>query len=168
MDSVTIDLVNEKEIEKYLNSISTDALTVKFLNDTLKHIAQVTVLKDARANVPVGTQDTTGRTAHKLGNLKRSLSAWNYPRKYGPGVLVGARSKTTFKKGSSEADGWYAHMIEFGHFAGGKKRKEGTGTYVPPKPFMRPAWEKNKEIFVNMLASATGKAIAKYNKHLKR
>ena len=166
-DKVEIKMTNVVELEKYLNEMP-DVLGVKFLNDTLKDIGRKTVLKDAKSNVPVGTKDTTGRTAHKLGNLKRALSVWNYPRKYGAGVLVGVRSKKTFKKGSESADGWYAHMIEFGHFAGGKKRQKGTGTYVPPKPFMRPAWEKNKEIFVNMLASATGKAIAKYNKHLKR
>jgi len=47
---------------------------------------------------------------------------------------------------------WYARFVEKGHAIARKKRtrtqrKAGTGTtgHVPAKPFMRPAWDENKE-----------------------
>ena len=167
MADVKIEVLNQKEIDYILKNIP-DALAMKFINQTLSDVSKKTILKDAKAACPVGEENTTGRTAHEKGNLRKSLGVTVYGKQYGPGVLVGPRSRSTFKKGSINNDGWYDHLIEFGHYAGGKKGRKGTGTYVQPKPFMRPAWEKNKVMVESQIGESFGKAIDKFvKKHAK-
>lgn len=58
---------------------------------------------------------------------------------------------------------WYGKFVEYGHAIVGKKRtraqrKAGTGAsgHVPANPFMRPAWDENKE----RALAAAGKYLA--------
>ena len=81
--------------------------------------------------------------------------------------MVGVRSgKKTTKKGNALADAYYARWVEFGHFtrmpsgpkATQKARKMaaralGVARYVPPQPFMRPAFEASKAAALQALAA---------------
>ena len=67
------------------------------------------------------------------------------------------------KTGSKRADragAYYAHMVEFGHWATGRSRKRGKGaTWQGPQPFMRPAFDQNvAKIVANFETKTMAKA----------
>ena len=80
--------------------------------------------------------------------------------------MVGVRAgKKTTKKGAAIADAYYARWVEFGHFtrlpSGPKATKKarklaaralGVARYVPPQPFMRPAFEASQAAALQALA----------------
>ncbi len=75
------------------------------------------------------------------GNLRESINTMTF-RRARSAVFIGPR----IKKGKFDAsnltlaDGYYAHMVEFGHLVKGDKGKKK----VEAQPFMRPAFENNK------------------------
>jgi hypothetical protein len=80
--------------------------------------------------------------------------------------MVGVRSgKKTTAKGTARPDAYYASWVEFGHFtrmpAGPKETKKsrklaaralGITRYVPPQPFMRPAFDQSKSAAAQALS----------------
>lgn len=81
----------------------------------------------------------------KTGNLRNSIGAviGTVPSKNLAYAVVGPRRRS---KGTPTR---YAHLVEFGHVAvhpdKGARRRKGTArdiTYVPAKPFVRPAVEE--------------------------
>lgn len=81
----------------------------------------------AKANVPV-----------RSGTLKKAIKVRAMKRKkdrLGVLVIVG--------QGDFKGETFYGAMIEYGHFAG--KRGTPDRKFVEAKPFMRPAFETNKE-----------------------
>lgn len=93
------------------------------------------------------------------GTLKRAIYKFRIPEKSGPtneywkvSVLKGDKET----KGSLRKGAYYAAWVEFGHYArqpksAGKRKqrqanqKAGLVKFVPPHPFMRPAFENSKE-----------------------
>jgi len=85
--------------------------------------AMTPVLKAARANAPVDRGVLRGSLIKKKKSFPRNFTVW---------VGVGSRKKVAP----------HDHLIEFGHrIVRGKK----TVGFVPPKPFLRPAFENNKQ-----------------------
>lgn len=99
----------------------------------------------------------------KTGNLKNSIGAvvGAVPSKNIAYAVVGPR------RGSKGKPTRYAHLVEFGHVAvrptKGARRKKGTAhdiTYVPAKPFVRPAVEEYAAACGKTLAEGVEPAIA--------
>lgn len=61
---------------------------------------------------------------YKPGALKKSIGRWRIKRRYGAGVLVGARFG---QKRPADRDGWYVHFAHDTHpVKGGKETKQAT------------------------------------------
>lgn len=136
------------------------------IRNTMADVGKKTVLKDMIRLAPVAKEEWTRQKyesrKHAPGNLKRSLGIIREPKYYG--VLVGIRSQLAkFRKRTSIADGWYAHMVEYGHWRTDSKGKKLY--FVPPQPFLRPAFDMNKANIVNMTSKVFGKIA---NRFLKR
>lgn len=118
------------------------------------------------------------------GTLKRSIYSKQIRELSGYGrqtFYVGARQGKQYQKRGKKqlsADAFYARFIEFGHFtrpAGGGRLARGRGRteklqaqlaagqvhWVPPQPFLRPAFESKKE-------AATGAMAVKLRERLER
>lgn len=93
----------------------------------------------------------------KSGRIKGSIATrWAKEGKWT--VSRDAYVKTGGKR-ADKAGAYYAHMVEFGHWATGRSRKRGAGaTWQGPKPFMRPAFDQNVE---RIVADFQSKTIAK-------
>jgi HK97 gp10 family phage protein len=155
---------------RYSNThrVGGEVLGAKHLDNALKQLPKATakgvlrraLLKSAKpaeaaalALVPVG----------KTGNLQDSIEISTQLKKSQqkgrtkPGaveVFIGA-STTGGKKG------FHAHLIEFGWF-------HANGTTVPPRPFLRPAWESTKNIVLGTFADEVWTALAKAARTLAR
>lgn len=135
-------MVGGKELDRALKELP-KAMQKSTLVSAMRKAAQP-VLKDARARAPVGA----------TGNLKKSLAigtkltgrqAKGRSRaKSIPQIFIGARWPT----------GAHAHIIEFGR-AG-----------VPARPFLRPAWDANKERVLKSLRGEVWKVLAKKARQL--
>ncbi|RME67248.1 MAG: hypothetical protein D6782_02930 [Alphaproteobacteria bacterium] len=54
----------------------------------------------------------------------------------------------------------HAHLVEFG--TGPRKRKDGRSTGImPPKPFLRPAWDANERRVLETIKASLGEEIEK-------
>jgi HK97 gp10 family phage protein len=125
------------------------------------------VTADAKANVP-----------RKTGLLKKSIG--RRVRSYRGGTvisgIVGPRSgfATVLASGKKVNPAKYAHLVEFGRKAVRVKKaalladkfaKQVFGVEVAavaPRPFLRPAWDKNETRAVGELAKALNEAIAEF------
>ena len=103
-------------------------------------------MKDAlmAAAKPI-VKETKARTPKRTGALRRSISkkGRTIPAQQTAEVKIGPRSG--YRDGKIYP-ARYAHLVEFGHrqvvnTATGKKNIG----FVPPKPFMRPAYESKKD-----------------------
>lgn len=90
-------------------------------------------------------------------NLSESLGFIN-ARTVQPQVYLGPRSG---KKATGGKDGYYGHMIEYGH-------KAVNGEMVPAQPFMRPAYEQTKGAAAAEAAKGISKYIEKQANRLKK
>ena len=155
------------EIEDLLEKLPTQALKYKFVQNTYAIAAQNTTVKEARRLAPkaVSKWELKGwrsKYNHEPGNLKKSIGVIKGKSRKYPSVYIGPRSKLIFGKGGAMSvyDGWYAHMIEFGH--------KFHGEYIPPKPFMRPAWDGTKKKVTDYIGVAFGKEVIRYTKRMTR
>jgi HK97 gp10 family phage protein len=126
-----------KKIQKSLEEVI-QQVQRRGMKDALSKSAQIG-LKEARARAP---QDK--------GVLKKSLK--KRARTYGKGgafVIVGPDRRTkVMHNGKNISGAYHAHLVEFGHklVRGGKLSKGGKVVgHVPPRPFMRPAFDTKKE-----------------------
>ena len=158
----TIEIWGLNEIEEVLNKLP-KSLQHKFVLDTYSEILKNGVIKEAKRLVPVGDNDVISRQyasrTHRKGNLKRSLGVIRGKNRKYPTAFGGVRSKSVFRNGGMVNDGWYAHMVEFGH-------KARDGSEVLPRPFMRPAWDMWKNKSEQMIGVAFGKQITRYAKRI--
>ncbi|MCA3068116.1 MAG: HK97 gp10 family phage protein [Rhodocyclaceae bacterium] len=139
--------------------------------------AGAALIRDAaRANVPV-----------RSGKLKAAIySAWireassrerqsffvsvRRGKKYQPRMKV---SKAGRQRATKDLDAYYWTWIEFGHIATGAKIKGGArarakardklkqsgATFVPARPFLRPAFESNKMKAIEVIRAELSKRI---------
>ena len=149
------------------------ALKYKFVQDTYAKTLNATVVKVAKRLVPVSKtkwdlSSTYKSRQHEMGNLKRSIGVVRGNNRKYPTVFAGPRSKSANFKGGprNKDDGWYAHMIEFGHWLTTKERSGNQSQleYVQPQPFMRPAWDQTKNTIEAMIGQSFGKVYISYIK----
>jgi HK97 gp10 family phage protein len=131
----------------------------KGLNEVTK-----VVTKDAKANVPKGT-----------GLLRKSIGRKIVVSRGGAKLLgvVKPRGGAKFTKtvnGKKVNPIRYAHLVEYGRvrvFVKNKKVLAANGKFfgasakaVAPRPFLRPAWDKNKGAAVALVSAQVQRAIA--------
>lgn len=159
---VGIDTVQIAELVHRLRDLDKKAARAavrKGLNEVTK-----VVTKDAKANVPKGT-----------GLLRKSIGRKIIVSRGGAKLLgvVKPRGGAKFAKtvnGKKVSPIRYAHLVEYGRVRVSVKHKRvlaGNGNFfgttakaVPPRPFMRTAWEKNKAASVGLVRAQVQKAIA--------
>lgn len=107
-------------------------------------IAVQPLIAAARANAPVDS-----------GSLQQSIGLRLVRYKKGMQLFAVVGPRRGFGKGGREPAN-YAHLVEFGHRINrGKKtlRKGGVSSgEVAPKPFLRPAWDANKQEVLDTLS----------------
>ena len=125
MPETVIKIEGAKELEKKLRELGAKA-EKKVYRQALRAGAKV-VQAAAKAKIPVDT-----------GTLRQNIK-----------VRGGKRSRGVISVNCVVGDGWYqgetfyGAFLEFGHFLG--KRGLADRTWVPPVPFMRPAWDEQKD-----------------------
>lgn len=133
-----------KELTQALNRLGTSGAN-KAVRSGVR-LSMNEVKRDAQANVPVDS-----------GNLRRNITVQTKRRKSGAGYrYIG----TVGLKG----DGFYGSFIELGFV---RKTKIG-GIWEPPRPFLRPAFDKRARKMPDILRANIEKAIAKERARLKR
>lgn len=92
------------------------------------------------------------------GNLKDSIQFYKPKKKnylvVGPKYTKGVKG---FKRKGGKAmasGGNHANLVEYGF-------KHKGGKVVPPRPFMRPAFDENKDAILNMLEKKLGDLVVK-------
>ena len=121
MKNSVCDIFGFEEIDNVLKQLPKQ-YSKEIINNTLAKAGRDTVLKDAKRLVPVAEKEWEGQSEgrqHNPGNLRKSLGVMKSRK--GIGVLIGVRSKM-FRRGSVVSDGWYAHMVEYGHWLTDKKK----------------------------------------------
>ena len=111
------------------------------------------VLKEAKALVPKHT-----------GRLKKSMTIKRLRKSKTKGRIV---DSVTFKE-----DGWYAHLIEFGHqlVKGGRLGGSGAGKvigHIAAQPFLRPAFDKNKKRILDIMKKTFADELVKNKDNIK-
>lgn len=173
--SETIKVTGLQELHRNLTTLATNVKT-KYVRGAVA--AGARIIRDAAMkNVPV-----------KTGTLRRAIySKWiqEASGEHRQTFLVSVRrgkqfqAKTkTSKRGrvtkTKNSDAYYWTWIEFGHVAsgptrigGGASRRESArqklktaGRFVPPRPFLRPAFESNKTAAIEAVRVELAKRIA--------
>jgi hypothetical protein len=163
MDNIT--LSGFKELDKLVKSMP-EAVGYKFTTEIFTAIYKRSFIPIVKSKIPVGRK--WGYSAkyssriHPPGNLRDSIGTVVGRSRRTPSVYCGPKSRMAFGRGSTKADGWYAHMIEFGH----KKRN---GEMQPPQPFMRPSWDialgTIKKDIIEAYKAQLKKEVRKYQKY---
>lgn len=143
--------INQQELNEILNALQNLAKKIEYV-DAIKALkaAAEPILDAAIGKAPVGE---TGRLAD---SLKIVTGKRNRRNRKGAGPFVQVK-----------ADGWiagYAHLVEYGHVIA-KKTFLGFRKifgYVPPKPFMRPAFDENSERAIAILVSSLKSSIQNF------
>lgn len=131
------------------------------------------VLADAKAGVPVRSGQLRKSLGRKVratkdgkviyGVIKPRAGAWVKDQ---PG-LVGRR-----KGGKVFVNKWrvkykgrvinpvkYAHLVEYGHKMVGHKPGKKVVGFVAPRPFLRPAWERNRQRVTGLILKYLNRAV---------
>jgi HK97 gp10 family phage protein len=91
------------------------------------------------------------------GSLKKSIGVKRWSGSKWAGVVIGPRWP----------EGAHGHLVEFGT---GPRYHKTTGKYVgimPPKPFMRPAWDLHRSAALDVMRSEVWDALAKAARKLR-
>lgn len=183
---VTVNIKGINEVADFFKNMP-DEFNYKFLVSAHK-----TALKpfqtEAKRRAPIlgSSRTTRGRTkvtsryssrTHEKGNLRDSISMGVIKSaRTNAGVWCGPQASVF---GNKKYDAYYAHMVEFGHFIKKRRSKKYTtaygdkilrwykgedvgDTWVPPKPFMRPAFDETKEIVASGLQDIYINKIKRY------
>lgn len=135
-------LTGAKELEKALKTLG--ERTQRKVTRQAVNAACTPILKAARANVEV-----------ESGLLKESLAKKivTYPEAM---TVVGIIGPDTQTKGEFDGEPrvpWrYAHLVENGHI-------NPQGEFVPPHPFMRPAYDSSEAQALDVMKEKLGKGI---------
>lgn len=90
-----------------------------------------------------------GRYAHRVGNLRKSIKVYK---------ARGKKGEVTFYAGviggKKKDDAYYARWVERGHAIGKKGRKgKGSVGQVPAHPFLRPAFDNNRQKILDAISA---------------
>lgn len=158
--SATVEIRGYREIDHLLATLP-NALSRKLMFSALRKSGNILV-KAARAILKAKTKGK-GLLARSIGMVTDTFST--YPAVWiGPRHLAGRgahslkNSPLALKKTKSRIasalkggfQGWRAHFIEFGTVK------------QPAKPFMRPAYDQNKDRIIDSIAGNFGDAVHKY------
>jgi HK97 gp10 family phage protein len=123
-----------KELENALNQLP-KRMSKSALRSALRKAAKP-VLVDAKRFVPLGEPTKHLRDALKILSTLKSSQRRGRLKGKGVEIFVGA----TFPSGA------HAHLVEFGHeLVGGKGGARRVVGRTRPHPFLRPAWDANKD-----------------------
>ena len=131
----------------------------KVLKKTVREGAKV-VQKAARKNAPVSSNRLPGmKYEYPSGHLRKNIKVRAMTKRdlsqYGNAKdMVGV--KVTLGKGA-----WYGSMVEFGHKLSRNKKQFG---HVPPNPFMRRAFDSNKQQVLAKMKTTFLTELGKYKK----
>lgn len=118
------------ELRDVLTRTLPENLRGKAVQATLAKAA-APIIRAAKALAPVDT----GRLRRAIYSFRNRQSTRTYESR-----LISVRRGNRAAK--TNRDAFYWKFVEFGHLT--RRSKEGPPTFVPPKPFMRPAFEGQK------------------------
>jgi len=145
MATNTVKLEGADQLRKKLLDLD-KKVARKISSQALRAGAKI-VLERARQLVPV-----------KSGTLKRSLKVRAGKRKGGRISFV-----VQTKAGDYRGETFYGSFLEFGHKVGKRRRVKGltdTREAVPPKPFLRPAFDQTKDAALAAITTTLQAGIA--------
>jgi len=168
---MTITVEGMKEIQRALKGLE-DKVQTRVIKSGLRAGGRE-VVKAARRKLP-----------SEYGTLKRSLGTKILrPSGGGVGLLVGARTTATTKKGKRKRpknDGFYAHIVEFGTLGSRTEslspetsrksswsrkdrdkdqKRRGTPTGLKARPFLRPAFKESQQKIVDAFVKQVGREV---------
>jgi HK97 gp10 family phage protein len=149
-------------LEELIDTLSTfpKALAKDAVGVSLVDASQL-LIKAIQERCPVGPGNGKG---YMGGDLKRSIGH-STPKLYrNSGITYMAVGVVRGRGTGSNVPGRYASLVEFGHNCSRttngtfKSTKSGNGlhTTVPAHPFMRPAWESNKQNVLDKFINVFG------------
>ena len=134
------------ELDKALADLEVKTAT-KALRGAMMY-ATTPLLKDIKAGVPSDS-----------GELRSSIRRKSVVDKKGKNKKNTAKLSIGAMSGGVKGEGWYkANFVENGYRAVGrmKKRKQKAtgfkGRWIAPRPFIRPAFDRNKNIIIDRFA----------------
>ena len=156
------------------------AEAIELLKHLPESVQRTVMLKTMRICTKPVITAAKGNISGYSKSLARSIGNITGRSKKYPTIYVGPRAKGAYKD-----DGWYGHFVEFGVSGiigkkkkGGFKRKsdnEDFAKYVgsrkggeryrkdqPPRPFMRPAIDQNKDQVASNLKTEVSELIKKH------
>lgn len=180
---LTAKLTGARQVERALEAIGRKALRPAARKGVVG-AAQV-VAKAAKALVPADTKSLRKAIGHKVKAIRDGSGFYGVvgPRRDTKKDQLAGKFKFRRKVGSRKRAGGrpavvkyanptkYAHLVEFGRRAVTVSKKtllsDGTAVFgkgvkaVPPRPFMRPAWEANKAACEGVIRQALADAVRK-------
>ena len=130
--ALRFEIVGEKELIKQFEKLEDDMRNAVVNNAIDK--AGDAVMADAKANVPVDT-----------GELRDSIEKTLRQGNKGGVVEVGSNIGS-----SAQAHGYYAFFVEYGT------------SKMPPKPYLRPALDKNKATATDLIKKEIESAVGRF------
>jgi len=118
----------EKQLQDLMKKLGADKVEPVLLN------AAKDLAKEMKSNLARVTDE-------KTGNLKKAIGAKKLKR-YLDNPAAGAGIKYGYKGGN------HAHLIEYGTAERFHKSGKSVGA-IQPRPFVRPAWDTNKDRIIN-------------------
>ena len=108
-----------------------------------------------------GLPSTRGKASYLRKSIITKVRGWSLS---GNAVaVVGPRKKTVMVGGIKKNPSKYAHLVELGHriLYPPYRSKRGTWTWaqVPPRPFIRPAIERNKQRSIDLMKATWRKHV---------
>lgn len=142
MSSNGIQLIGDKELEKLFRSLG-ERVQRKVTRQAV-NAAATPVVKAARQNAP----ERSGLLKKSVGRKIKTYTA--------SGTVVGLIGPRTDVSGEYEGKKvvpWrYAHLVEGGHI-------DEHGNFIPPHPFLRPAWESSEGQALDVMKDKLGSGI---------
>lgn len=165
----TMQVEGFKELDNLLKELPT--ATSKNVLRRAARKALAPVMETARSLVPTGPDRTKKGRPIKGGGLKRSLKiATRLSRRQASLArkqsAVEGKSSITLYGGPSAFP--HAHLVEFGTRERVKKKTGQKVGRMPPQPFMRPAWDRNKDQALTLFRTDIWSEIEKATKRLAR
>ena len=105
-------------------------------------------VKAARRNI-----GANGGPENRTGTLRRAIYAARGKTSTPTQEvrIVNVRRGKRYRKGKSNRDAYYARWVEYGHRERQGKDSVGPPKFIPPRPFMRPAFESTKNTSVDRI-----------------
>jgi HK97 gp10 family phage protein len=135
-------------------------MAVEGINEVIKALAEAVPTGDEVQSVlKVQADFLIAKIKEKVpvdsGNLKDSIQFFKPKKKnylvVGPKYRKGSKG---FKRKGAKSGGNHANLVEYGF-------THKSGKVIPPRPFMRPAFDTNKEAILNMMEKKLGDLVVK-------